>query len=81
MTTVCQVYLLYWLLYHKITQTTALSVQLVDKTIIICFVSLIFSDDHRLPSVPPILVTIPQDYPNDSPECSTSGQEYGSLIF
>ena len=47
----------------------------------VCFVSLVLVDDHRLPSVPPILVTIPQDYPDDSPECSTSGQEYGSLIF
>ena len=36
-----------------------------------------FSDDENLPIVPPILVTVPFDYPDNSPECSTSRKDYG----
>ena len=35
------------------------------------------SDDENLPIVPPILVTVPFDYPDNSPECSTSRKDYG----
>ena len=38
---------------------------------------IIFTDDLRLPSVPPILITVPYDYPDNSPECSTHRNDYG----
>jgi hypothetical protein len=40
---------------------------------------LFFVDDENLPIVPPILVTVPFDYPENSPECSTSRKDYGEF--
>ncbi|XP_060586044.1 mediator of RNA polymerase II transcription subunit 15-like [Ruditapes philippinarum] len=40
-----------------------------------------FPDDENLPIVPPILVTVPFDYPENSPECSTSRKDYESTPF
>ncbi|KAL3856795.1 hypothetical protein ACJMK2_011512, partial [Sinanodonta woodiana] len=37
--------------------------------------------DKNLPSVPPILVTLPEDYPESSPEYATSGKDYDSTPF
>ncbi|KAL4223663.1 mediator complex subunit Med15 [Mactra antiquata] len=38
-------------------------------------------EDDNLPCVPPILITIPHDYPENSPECSTSRKDYDSTPF
>ncbi|XP_033627548.1 mediator of RNA polymerase II transcription subunit 15-like isoform X4 [Asterias rubens] len=38
-------------------------------------------EDKRLPSVPPIAVTVPQSYPSISPHCETSTQEYNQTPF
>ncbi|KAK3084225.1 hypothetical protein FSP39_010276 [Pinctada imbricata] len=38
-------------------------------------------DDKRLPSVPPISVTVPELYPEVSPECNTDADEYDCSPF
>jgi len=53
------------------------SAQYGSKTIkLICWL-----DDKHLPCVPPIHVTIPQDYPHSLPECNILEQEYGTTEF
>ena len=48
---------------------------------ILTFVSLSLSDDLNLPSVPPVLVTIPPDYPRNSPVCEPKAcPGYGESI-
>ncbi len=38
-------------------------------------------DDKFLPCVPPINVTIPEDYPSTAPQCNISQNDYGSTPF
>ncbi|XP_036345964.1 mediator of RNA polymerase II transcription subunit 15-like, partial [Rhagoletis pomonella] len=38
-------------------------------------------DNKRLPCVPPITVTIPEEYPSVSPSCALAQQEYGTTPF
>ncbi|XP_065357329.1 mediator of RNA polymerase II transcription subunit 15 [Calliphora vicina] len=38
-------------------------------------------DDKKLPSVPPVNVNIPEDYPSASPECSLIEQDYSATAF
>lgn len=38
-------------------------------------------DDKRLPCVPPVSVSIPEDYPMSSPICSLTEQEYSATPF
>ncbi|CAD6999010.1 unnamed protein product [Ceratitis capitata] len=38
-------------------------------------------DDKRLPCVPPITVTIPEEYPSVSPSCALTQHEYGTTPF
>jgi hypothetical protein len=43
-----------------------------------CFDNILyFADDKNLPSVPPISVTVPESYPDTSPECDSKLPEYG----
>ncbi|XP_064620402.1 mediator of RNA polymerase II transcription subunit 15-like isoform X14 [Lineus longissimus] len=45
-------------------------------------VHLVFKlDDRNLPSVPPIMVTVPEDYPQSSPKCETGDENYDSTPF
>ncbi len=38
----------------------------------------VFTEDKRLPSVPPIALTVPEKYPDVSPQYETSStQDYG----
>ena len=39
------------------------------------------SDDQHLPTVPPISVTIPENYPETSPTCSPGLEDYGKAEF
>lgn len=36
-----------------------------------------FVDDKNLPSVPPLQLSIPADYPDQSPHWEDDGQQYG----
>ena len=48
---------------------------------VLTFVSVSLSDDLNLPSVPPVLVTIPPDYPRNSPVCEPKAcPGYGESI-
>ncbi|XP_052230718.1 mediator of RNA polymerase II transcription subunit 15-like [Dreissena polymorpha] len=38
-------------------------------------------DDDNLPGVPPILITVPNDYPSNSPECSMVRKDYEGSPF
>lgn len=38
-------------------------------------------DDKNLPCVPPISITVPENYPDKPPECNTSKDEYESTPF
>ena len=39
-------------------------------------------EDRNLPSVPPLCVTVPEDYPSRAPTCNTSSEEYSeSSLF
>ncbi|XP_041776687.1 mediator of RNA polymerase II transcription subunit 15 [Anopheles merus] len=38
-------------------------------------------DDKNLPCVPPVAVTIPEDYPSTAPSCSLIEQEYNATPF
>ncbi|XP_022093236.1 mediator of RNA polymerase II transcription subunit 15-like [Acanthaster planci] len=38
-------------------------------------------EDKRLPSVPPISITVPHSYPDVSPQCDTSTHEYNQTPF
>jgi mediator of RNA polymerase II transcription subunit 15 len=38
-------------------------------------------DDRNLPCVPPITVTVPENYPQQPPQCDTSSDEYDSTPF
>lgn len=40
-----------------------------------------YLDDKFLPCVPPISVTIPEDYPSSSPHCNIVEQEYNDTPF
>jgi hypothetical protein len=43
-----------------------------------CFDNILYvADDKNLPSVPPISVTVPESYPDTSPECDSKLPEYG----
>ncbi|KAI8491668.1 mediator complex subunit Med15 [Branchiostoma belcheri] len=36
-------------------------------------------DDRSLPSVPPIFVVVPEQYPEESPQCTAESHDYGSF--
>jgi len=38
-------------------------------------------DDKRLPSVPPVSVSVPEEYPWQAPDCSLVEQEYSATPF
>uniref|UniRef100_A0A6P4F5D1 Mediator of RNA polymerase II transcription subunit 15 n=1 Tax=Drosophila rhopaloa TaxID=1041015 RepID=A0A6P4F5D1_DRORH len=38
-------------------------------------------DDKRLPSVPPVSVSVPEEYPWQAPDCSLTEQEYSATPF
>lgn len=38
-------------------------------------------DDKRLPSVPPVSVSVPEEYPWQSPDCALTEQEYSTTPF
>ncbi|KAL3290282.1 hypothetical protein HHI36_023628 [Cryptolaemus montrouzieri] len=38
-------------------------------------------DDRHLPCVPPISITVPEDYPVAPPKCHTNSQEYNATSF
>ncbi|XP_070572474.1 mediator of RNA polymerase II transcription subunit 15-like isoform X18 [Ptychodera flava] len=38
-------------------------------------------DDKYLPSVPPISITLPENYPQSSPQCEPNSPEYGATPF
>uniref|UniRef100_T1J6D6 Mediator of RNA polymerase II transcription subunit 15 n=1 Tax=Strigamia maritima TaxID=126957 RepID=T1J6D6_STRMM len=38
-------------------------------------------DDKNLPCVPPITITVPENYPQQTPQCDTSSEEYDSTPF
>lgn len=38
-------------------------------------------DDKRLPSVPPVSVNVPEEYPWQAPDCSLHTQEYSATPF
>lgn len=38
-------------------------------------------DDRHLPCIPPVQITIPEDYPSSSPKCNLSNYEYGATKF
>ncbi|XP_039146931.1 mediator of RNA polymerase II transcription subunit 15 [Drosophila simulans] len=51
--------------------------QINNKTIrLICCL-----DDKRLPSVPPVSVSVPEEYPWQAPDCSLAEQEYSATPF
>jgi len=59
---------------QKFKVTLDPSAQMCTKTIkLICCL-----DDKHLPCVPPICVTIPENYPTLTPNCSLSEQEYAT---
>ncbi len=37
----------------------------------------VFSDDKNLPSVPPLQLSVPADYPDQSPYWADDGDQYG----
>lgn len=48
-----------------------------SKTIqLICWL-----DDKHLPCVPPVLLSVPEDYPQTSPKCSMASHEYNATKF
>ncbi|KAK7602242.1 hypothetical protein V9T40_009683 [Parthenolecanium corni] len=46
-----------------------------------CVYLLCWLDDRHLPCIPPVQITIPEDYPNSSPKCNLSNYEYGATKF
>ena len=38
---------------------------------------IVFSDDKNLPSVPPLQLSVPADYPDQSPYWADDGDQYG----
>lgn len=46
-----------------------------------CCAFLMFSDDKNLPSVPPLQLSVPADYPDQSPYWADDGEQYGETIF
>ncbi|CAI9719849.1 mediator of RNA polymerase II transcription subunit 15 [Octopus vulgaris] len=38
-------------------------------------------DDKNLPSVPPILIVVPEDYPSTSPQCDSNAEDYTATPF
>ncbi len=42
-----------------------------------CRVLVVFSDDKNLPSVPPLQLSVPADYPDQSPFWADDGEQYG----
>lgn len=48
-----------------------------SKTIqLICWL-----DDKHLPCVPPVSLSVPEDYPKSSPKCSMAAHEYNATKF
>lgn len=41
----------------------------------------VFSDDKNLPSVPPLQLSVPADYPDQSPYWADDGEQYGETII
>ena len=39
------------------------------------------ADGKDLPTVPPIAVTVPEDYPVTSPVCETDTTGYGTCVY
>ncbi|GAB1607364.1 mediator of RNA polymerase II transcription subunit 15-like isoform X2 [Argonauta hians] len=38
-------------------------------------------DDKNLPSVPPVLIVVPEDYPSTSPQCDSNTEDYTATPF
>ncbi|GAB1600044.1 mediator of RNA polymerase II transcription subunit 15-like isoform X2 [Argonauta hians] len=38
-------------------------------------------DDKNLPSVPPVLIVVPEDYPTTSPQCDSNAEDYTATPF
>lgn len=44
-------------------------------------VFILFSDDKNLPSVPPLQLSVPADYPDQSPYWADDGEQYGETTI
>lgn len=61
----------------KFKVTLDSTAQIISKTVrLVCWLN-----DKYLPCVPPIHVTIPEDYPEALPECYILAEEYGTTEF